>query len=230
MAGTRYEKSAACYQFDVELEAYLERESKPFVTTHAQECAFCRVVLADLLELRSLAHQMPLNDPSIVIWANLRARLDQEGISREQIKGWGWLWHWAFLRNPSAVAALACLVILGSLLTVPRGPFEWWGTTGQAFLPEKTTVAAVANPSEDDALAQTIRELETNYKAHGKLMMAPEVKATYDKGLDSLDASIRECRHSLQREPGNTLAQDYLLAAYTQKAEVLSSALEFAGR
>jgi hypothetical protein len=44
--------------------------------------------------------------------------------------------------------------------------------------------------------------------------------------LNSLDASIRECNDSLQREPGNSLAHEYLLAAYSQKAEVLSSALE----
>jgi hypothetical protein len=229
MAGASYEKSAACHRFDAELEAYLEGESKPFVTTHAQECAFCRVVLADLLELRSLAHRMPLDDPSPVVWVNLRARLDQEGMFREQTKGWGWLWHSGLLRNPAAVAALACLVVLGSLLTFPQGPFEWRGAAGQGFLPEKTTIATAADPGVNAALARTIRELESSYKAHEKVFV-PEVKATYDKSLDSLNASIRECRHSLQQEPGNALAQDYLLAAYTQKAEVLSSALEFGGR
>jgi len=55
---------------------------------------------------------------------------------------------------------------------------------------------------------------------------APDVKATYENSLNSLDASIRECGDSLQREPGNSLAHEYLLAAYSQKAEVLSSALE----
>jgi len=53
------------------------------------------------------------------------------------------------------------------------------------------------------------------------------VKATYRKGLESLDASIEECRASVEREPGDTLARQYLVAAYTQKAEVLATALQF---
>jgi hypothetical protein len=60
--------------------------------------------------------------------------------------------------------------------------------------------------------------------------MTPDLKATYEKSLVSLDGSIRECLDSLHHEPGNALAHDYLLTAYTRKAEVLSSALEFEGR
>ena len=60
--------------------------------------------------------------------------------------------------------------------------------------------------------------------------MAPDLKATYDKSLVSLDHSIEECLDSLQNEPRNALAHEYLLTAYTRKAEVLSSALEFDGR
>jgi hypothetical protein len=74
-----------------------------------------------------------------------------------------------------------------------------------------------------------VSDLERSFRAN-EASMTPDLKATYEKSLVSLDGSIRECLDSLQHEPRNTLAQDFLLTAYTRKAEVLSSALEFDGR
>jgi hypothetical protein len=82
---------------------------------------------------------------------------------------------------------------------------------------------------DSDALERVVDELEETFRAR-EASLAPDLKATYDNSLISLDTSIRECSDSLEREPGNSLAHEYLLAAYSQKAEVLSSALEFAER
>ena len=51
----REETVGACLRFDRELEAYLEGESRPFVTTHAQDCTSCRVLLSDLELIRLAA-------------------------------------------------------------------------------------------------------------------------------------------------------------------------------
>jgi hypothetical protein len=83
----------------------------------------------------------------------------------------------------------------------------------------------VAFIGDSDALEQVVHELEETFRAR-EGSLAPDLKATYENSLISLDASIRECSDSLQREPDNSLAHEYLLAAYSQKAEVLSSALE----
>jgi hypothetical protein len=56
------------------------------------------------------------------------------------------------------------------------------------------------------------------------------VQVIYQKRLRSLDNSINECRDSVRRQPADDLAQQYLLTAYAQKAEVLASALEFGNR
>jgi hypothetical protein len=79
---------------------------------------------------------------------------------------------------------------------------------------------------DSDALERVVHELEETFRAR-EGSLAPDLKATYENSLISLDASIRECSDSLEREPDNSLAHEYLLAAYSQKAEVLSSALEF---
>lgn len=219
MAEQNYQPTAECSRFDAELMAYLEGETRPFVTAHLRECVFCAVVLADLEQVRFAARQFPLDVPAPAVWANVRARLDQEGFFRPQSRGWAWLGALRALADPAPIGALACLAILGALLTASPNPLEQ----------PASTVAALTSPTPDSELARTVENLEAAYKSYERFL-APETRATYEKGLISLDTSIRECKDSLRKEPYNTLAHDYLLSAYTQKAEVLASAMEFQGR
>jgi len=221
-------KTAACLWFDAELGAYLEGENKPFVASHAQECPFCQVVLADLEQLCSLARQLAPAEPSPAVWANLHAVLEEEGMFRRKLGAWDWFRQLQFPQHPAPIGALICLMVLGSLLTLPPVSLERRGTPESAS-PSKAAVVSLASPSENSALALAIRDMETSYRAGAKFL-TPEIKATYEKGLNSLDASIRECTDSLQQQPDNTLAHEYLLTAYTRKAEVLASALEYEGR
>ena len=229
MEEERYKRTSACVRFDAELAAYLEGEDRPFVGAHARECEFCRVTLTDLEQIRVTARQLPLEEPSPAIWANIRARLAQEGLFHEKPSRWRWVWQGQFLPRPAAVGALACLVILGSFMIMPPASPEREAFSDFVSSSRKTAAAPAATTREDSDLARMTEELELTYRANEKFL-APETKATYDKGLVSLDTSIRECQDSLRQEPYNTLAHDYLLTAYTQKAEVLASALESGGR
>lgn len=229
MAQQNLQPTAECSRFDAELMAYLEGDTRPFVTAHGRECVFCAVVLADLEQVRFSARQLPWQEPSPAVWANVRARLDQEGFFRPQARGWDWLGTLRAFANPAPVAALACLAILGALLTASPNSLEPPESTASALSTTPTAVAAPTSPTADSELARMVENLEATYKANEKFL-APETRATYEKGLISLDTSIRECKDSLRKEPDNTLAHDYLLSAYTQKAEVIASALEFGGR
>lgn len=87
-------------------------------------------------------------------------------------------------------------------------------------------------PAEDPTLLQTqeeVRLLERSYHEQ-EAAIAPEVKADFRKSLQSLDSSIQEAEHSIGQGPDSSLAREYLQGAYLRKAEVLSSALEYAGR
>ncbi len=224
---TEGEKRVACLRFDNELEAFLEGEARPFVTAHSQECPFCSAVLADLEMIRQAAREMPVEEPSPVVWANVRARLEAEGVLRPQISVWRNLLAWRYLAHPAPVGVLAGLIILGSLLSVPPRSADRWGNQDQYVT--ATAPATAISMSEDSALARLVEDLEANYRAN-EATLAPDLKATYEKSLVSLNDSIRECLDSLHHEPRNTLAHEYLLTAYTRKAEILSSALEFEGR
>jgi hypothetical protein len=229
MEGAKNEKTPGCLRFDLELAAYLEGEAKPFIAFHVQNCPACRGVLSDLEQIRTISRELPLEEPLPVVWANIRAVLAQEGALRPQARGWRRLLTWQFFPNPVPAAVLAGLVAFGLILTTPTGNLNRWNTAASA--PDRPDVRATFTTlsSEDNALAQLVKELETTFRAN-QAQMAPDMKATYDKSLDSLNTSIQECLISLREEPSNKLAHDYLLTAYTRKAEVLSSALEFEGQ
>ncbi len=225
----RYEKPGACLQFESELEAYLEGETRPFVIAHIQDCPFCRVLLGEVEQIRQVARELPLEEPSSVVWANLHARLEAEGAFRPQGAGWHNILSWRFLPHPVPAGVLAGLIILASVLTLPPRGVERWDAPARATSSPATITASAMPVGEDGALAQVVGDLENNFRAN-EASLNPDLKATYEKSLVSLDDSIRECLDSLRDEPRNTMAHDYLLTAYTRKAEILSSALEFEGR
>ena len=226
MKETRYGRTAACYQFELDLQDYLEGEGGPFVLAHARECTSCRVIVEDLEALRSAALELPLEQPSPAVWSNIRAQLVAAGAFAERVSLWNRFRQLHFLHRPIPVTAFGCLVILGCLLTAPLNYPERDTNSTLTALPAGTAIRSTAFMGDSDALEQVVRELEETFRAR-EGSLAPDLKATYENSLISLDASIRECSDSLEREPDNSLAHEYLLAAYSQKAEVLSSALEF---
>jgi hypothetical protein len=199
---------AECRQFDLDLPAYLEGEDRPGIARHAGECAFCRVVLADLELIRSQSSHVLLEDPPARVWANIRATLAAEGVFREPAIGWlGWLPQFGLWRYTAPLGALACLALTAAILLVPPTP---------------APPPASDEPPGLTAMEKSYQEREIN--------LDPAARASYGKGLKSLDDSIRECKESVRKEPANTLAREYLDTAYEQKAAVLSAALEYDGR
>jgi hypothetical protein len=211
---------SACRVFDVELSAFLEGEPRPEVERHARDCVFCSVVLADLEAIREASLALPTEDPPARLWTNVRAALAAEGIVKEPV-GWferfpGFAWfEWA-----TPIGTLAVLAITAGLLMRAPGRL-------QNNAPANATIS-VTGPVPPD-LTETVSVLEQNYAAR-EAQLDPALKATYRKSLDSLNDSIKECRATVEAKPSDTLAQEYLLAAYTEKAEVLQSALEMDAR
>jgi hypothetical protein len=224
-------RSEACRLFDAQVADYLEGGDRPAVILHASECAFCGVILADLRAVISESATLGFEEPPPRVWTNIRATLEAEGVFREPGGWWArWVSRLTFLPSPAAVGALASLVILAVSLSV--SPDVFGPRRSPAGPTAKATAEAVASPpisGEDIALAETIKELENSFQAR-KTSFEPAVEGTYERSLVSLNNSIREARDSVKEEPGNALAREYLVAAYEEKAEVLSAALEYDGR
>jgi hypothetical protein len=221
--------SEACRFFDAQVADYLEGEDRPAVVAHATECPFCAVIFADLRALISGSAALEGEDPPARVWANIRATLAAEGVFREPAGFWArWVSGLTSLPGPALVGSLVAVMALAIGLSVSREAFGP-RTTPRSPAARVVTVAARPVSGEDAALAETLKELENSYQAR-KASFDPGLKDTYEKSLASLNNSIRETQDSVEQEPGNTLAREYLDAAYEQKAEVLSAALEYDSR
>ena len=218
--------SPECRQFEIDLAAYLEGEPLPEIARHAEACPFCSVVLTDLELLRSESRSLPLEEPPARVWANVRAQLAAEGVIREQVSWRRWFSLGNLQHAAAPLGALACLAIFGAVLLVPTSSMDHARTAGWLSLKDRDAAAARILKVEDGELADMVGELERDFNAQQD-SLTPTVKETYLQGLKSLDESISECRASVEQEPGNTLARQFLQAAYTQKAEVLAAALKY---
>jgi hypothetical protein len=216
----------ACRAFDQELAAYLDGEDKPRVLAHAQECPFCGVVLADMEQIQRVSRDLPLLEPPSRLWANVRATLASEGVIHDPFPAWQrWIPRLTFVREPQPLGALAGLAVLALVLLNSPRSFETSSASG--ILPEgELVLAAGFVPELTPALADTVSQMEVAYQAR-ESSLEPALKATYQRSLRTLDATIQECIRQCKREPGNALARQYLMHAYQSKAEVLASALEF---
>lgn len=221
----------ACRQFDRELAAYLNGEDRPEVLAHAGTCVFCGVVLEDLQGVISASAAQPRPEPPARVWANIRATLVAEGVIHEPASVWKrWLAPLALVWRPTPALALVGLLVLAVSLTVPRPGLVPTSTHPSSTVTSPNeAVAPTAVSGENLALAQTVDGLERDYQER-KTSLDPGVAATYEKGLASLNNSIREARASVEREPDNSLAREYLVGAYQQKAQVLTAALEYDNR
>jgi len=221
---------ALCLKFDSDLPAYFEGEDRPELISHAEQCPYCSVVLADVKLIQSQSREALWEDPPARLWANIRATLASEGVFREPSAGRvSWLPQTGLLRYALPFAALASMVLFCTLVLFPPPSMNRGTNPASARNEVKAPLAEVRYAADNGRLEQTVSEMEKSYRARER-SFDPAVQARYQKGLQSLDDSIRECKDSVQKEPDNMLAQEYLATAYQQKAEVLSAALEYDGR
>ncbi|MGA8183936.1 MAG: hypothetical protein WB819_09865 [Terriglobia bacterium] len=231
MAEERQKQSGnfECQEFDLKLAAYLEGEASADVAMHAEQCSSCGSLLGDLQIIQAAAKDLPLESPSPRVWSNIRAALAEEGLIREQKSFWRrWIPSVSLVPRSAPAAALAFALML-AVIMIFKGDIQRNGSQKPALTPAVATAVPTGLSGVQSNLARTVEAMEENYKAR-EAALDPSAKQVYRAGLTSLNNSIQECLDSLQKQPHNTLVREYLMQAYSQKAEVLASALEYGGR
>jgi hypothetical protein len=218
----------ACLDFETDLVAYLEGEHTPALLAHAKKCEFCGCLLADLQQIRDIGSEFELESPPAAVWPRVREALVREGIIKRPNRFWSrWLERRKvrLLRNPVPLGALAAAAIAAVILLTSPGN-RTRPTDSQQPSVNATLVPEFVAPTDVAQLKSTVQQLEVAYHAN-ELQLEPSIKATYEKSLASLNDEIRECEDSVEQDPHNGLAREYLSTAYVQKAQLLQSALEF---
>lgn len=230
MAEERHEDilNPRCQEFRVNLETYLEGEGA--LPAHARQCAACGALAADLALIRSAAQALPLESPAPRVWSNIHATLQTEGFFREPQSFWK-RWVAPLHLSPSAapVAAVVFLIVFAIFLFSPGSLYHRSESVGPVAAVATSGMAPASFSAVEANLVRTVQEMEKSYKAR-EAYLDPVTQQTYERGLTSLDNSIQECLASLQAQPQNSLARQYLMQAYSEKVDVLASALEYHGR
>jgi len=215
----------SCSEFRANLENYWESEGTSRLRAHVKGCSACGALLGDLELIPSAAGSLPLEAPSPRVWSNIRASLASEGFFRERESFWKrWLVPARLSTSAVPVGALVLLIVFAIFLLSPGDLFRKAAPTSAP-----TAVATALVPPHLTAveanLVQTVQQMEASYRAR-EASLDPVAKRTFGRGLGSLDSSIHECLVSLHEQPHNALARQYLMQAYTEKADVLAAALE----
>ena len=192
-----------CKNFLGRLDSWIEGERPAEAKAHLRDCASCQTVIEDLsaiqIEARSW-NQLESEAPERV-WTALRAQLEQEGLIRAEQPE----------REVTPVATspyLAILIALGFALSgpvnQPSNEAKWLEGTRVVSSP----ISAQLDSFEQSSLAN--RDLN------------PAITASLHQNLAIVDNYISLCEKSVQEEPENEVARDYLYSAYKQKADLLA--------
>lgn len=206
-----------CKQFRNQFDSWLEGEKRQDAQVHAHDCPACRAVVEDFQAIASAANALrdESPEPPAYLWNSIRAKLEEEGIIREQEttattvprKGWRG-WFGALPRPALAGAYLSLLFIAGFALSGPItkrvNDYRWIRGTQDSTAPLGAHLDSVEHA--------TIASFASN----------PVVTDALHKNLLIVDNYISLCEKSVREAPQSEIARDYLYNAYQQKADLLA--------
>ncbi len=209
-----------CEDFLNRLDSWLDGNPPSDAEAHLRNCPNCRSLIDDLKAIRTEASSWSTEEVEVPprIWISLRSHLEHEGLIHENRLAepakttWfgGWL---AAVPRPALAGAYLTLLIAGAFaLSRPMNKQSnealWLADSRDSTLPLHAQLVA-----EQDSFASFNNA-------------NPVVTASLNKNLAIVDNYIALCEKSVQEEPQNEVARDYLYEAYQQKADLLAQMTE----
>lgn len=206
----------SCKDFQNSFESWMEGELPPDARAHVSDCRSCARLIEDLSSIRLAANEWNASEePPARVWTSLRAQLVQEGLIRElqsRPKS-GWLHGW-FPQMPRPVLAGAYLAALIAVAFSLVGPVTRRVNDHRWMEGTQNSTAMVS--AQLDTAEQNTQFADSN----------PEVTASLHQNLAIVDNYISLCEKSVQEDPEDEVARDYLYDAYHQKADLLAQISE----
>jgi hypothetical protein len=206
-----------CKDFLDRLESWMEGDVHSDSQAHLRNCPHCRSLVDDLKGIGSEARSWGAEEaePSARVWASLRSQLEQEGLIRPADAAKStWFGGWfASLPRPALAGAYLTLLIAGAFavsrpMSRPSNEARWLAASQDSTMPLRAQLIAEQNSFASFNNAN------------------PVVNASLNENLAIVDNYIALCEKSVQEEPQNEVARDYLYQAYQQKADLLAQMTE----
>lgn len=192
-----------CAEFQRDLPNTFEGGGSLAHEEHLRECHICADLVSDLRYIAEQAKLLvPMEDPSPRVWDGITKSLEREGLVKPaparggllapQRASWGWL----------LTLAVLLLFAVGFLFYHQNIAVR---QTAAAVVPPAP--AAVSDEAQNDQ--QVLQEVERH---------DPELRTTYESSLKDVNDYISDARQSLQQDPEDSEARNYLMQAMEQKA------------
>jgi hypothetical protein len=192
-----------CAEFQRGLPYIIDGNGSAEEEEHLRTCKVC----ADLVQdLRYIAEQakllVPMEEPSPRVWNGISKTLEREGLVKPaparrgllgpQRQSWGWM---------IPVAAVLALAVGISI-------WRQHSTSQNAAANEASTrpTAIAAEDGDDQQVLDQLAQVQ------------PALRADFEQNLQNVNAYIRDAKNSLQENPDDNEAKQYLMQAYEQKA------------
>lgn len=192
-------------QLDAWLDGELDEVRTRAFEAHRSACDDCRRVAEDAGTVQEWARTLPTElPPPTDHWPAIEKRITgASGTATPGVRKIPWTW---------ALAAAVVLAIGSSILT-----------------------AALTRPSDPPPVVASVEDWETEIRdATTELAAAvdarraemdPETLRIVEQNLAIIDRAITETREALAKTPGDSRAEDALVAAYNHKIRLLQQAL-----
>jgi len=200
-----------CTEFQNGLVDFLDGGVAAEAEGHLKSCEACAHLVADLKEITGQARLLAASEePGPHVWERIAESVESESrlppdTAPARAMWWGaGQGRWAV---PAWAAAVAALLLLAfGVKSLQQAPVP---------ASEPISVVQPAALVDDDDL----KLLAAVEKRH------PGKRARYKQHLEAVNASIRDAKRSVARDPGNELARERLVQAYDQKGALYEMAM-----
>ena len=193
-------------RFGDAVDGTLSRAEEAQLEAHCRECAGCRSVLDDLLQIRAAAAVLDRHAPSPDVWKAIVTN-----ISPTQSPSHSRWW--------TGLAAAAALVTM-------LGAAAWFDLNSRIRPADHSTASELARSAASELqMAEqhydnAIKSLE-QLAANRDQALDPGVAADIAESLRSIDRAIADSRVALKTDPDSLVAQTSLLEALRMKVALL---------
>ncbi|HTR77298.1 MAG TPA: hypothetical protein VMH39_04285 [Gemmatimonadaceae bacterium] len=202
---------------------------------HADACAACAGLLADLRRLRADAARLGTLEPARDLWSGIAARLDtpviaiaDRGVEPAErpaaaaSRRRGWWMAAAAAGLVAATAGVTTLVVRGTSTAATAGGVGGVLASGPSA---GAPVLRASNARGVDAAYDSEIVALHALVARRRASLDPATVAVIERNLAVIDTAIAECKNALARDPESVFLKESLTSAYDSKVALLRTAV-----
>lgn len=189
------------------------------IEDHLASCPGCRNLQLELTEIRTAARELPLRTPPRALWTRIVNEIElEQTLAKPAAEGsvvaalWGRLASFRLTFSLPQVAGIAALALIVTTVVVinNRGKSDEMDFTRlqSALIREE-----ISKKAEIDRKMARIEERKASWD--------PAFRADFERQLNRIEDSIKECRRNLEVSPNDLNQVQRMLDLYEEKRQLL---------